>query len=43
MLGFFAIETKGQIEIKHEMQTKKKQTSSKISKKNAKKRLPVKV
>ena len=43
MLGFFVIETKGEIEIKHERQTKKKQTSSKISKKNAKKQLPVKV
>ena len=43
MLGFFVIETKGEIEIKHEPQTKKKQTSSNISKKNAKKRLPVKV
>ena len=43
MLGFFVIETKGEIEIKNETQTKKKQTSSKISKKNAKKWLPVKV
>ena len=34
MLGFFVLETKSDIKIKQETQTKKKQTSSKISKKN---------
>ena len=34
MLGFFVLQTKADIKIKHEMQSKKKQTSSKISKKN---------
>ena len=34
VLGFFVLETKADIKIKHEMQSKKKQTSSKISKKN---------
>ena len=36
VLGFFVLETKSVIKIKHEMQTKKKQTSPKISKKNTK-------
>ena len=34
--GFFVLETKGSINIKHEAETKKKQAPSKISKKNTK-------
>ena len=40
VLGFFVLETKANIKIKHEMQTKKKQTLSKLSKKNTKRQLP---
>ena len=40
VLGLFVLETKGRIEIKYEKQTKKKQASSKISKKNPKRCLP---
>ena len=39
MLGFFVLETKADIKIKQETQTKEKQTSWKISKKNTKGRL----